>query len=181
MWETTAASGAQMLHIGIESGSESVRYHLGKNFSNSDIDHSLEMMAKHKLGCTFLMLFGYPTETEKDFQDTLDMFCRCKNYANTVIKNIEFGSTLGILPNTPLEDMKNELGLVLDPDNENFWESTTNPTLTFKERIRRRMVALQTAETLGYKFGEDPHKELLMNFWQLYKTKKQIIPIKSIG
>jgi radical SAM superfamily enzyme YgiQ (UPF0313 family) len=180
MWETTALSGARLLSIGIESGSESVRYHLGKNFSNDDIDYSVEMMAKYNLRCTFLMLFGYPTETEKDFQDTLDMFLRYKNYANTVIENIEFGSTLGILPNTPLENMKDELGLVLDPDYENFWESTKNPTLTFKERIRRRIVASQTAETLGYKFSQDQHKELLMNFWQLYKTKKQIIPIKSI-
>jgi DNA-directed RNA polymerase subunit E'/Rpb7 len=108
------------------------------------------------------------------------MFHRYKQYANTVIKDIEFGSTLGILPNTPLEHMKQELGLVLDPEHENFWESTTNPTLTFKERIRRRIVASQTAESLGYKFSQDQHKELLMNFWQLYKNKKQIIPIKNI-
>jgi radical SAM superfamily enzyme YgiQ (UPF0313 family) len=180
MWETTARSGAIDLFIGIESGSESVRYHLGKNFSNSDIDHAMSLMARYNLSCTFLMLFGYPTETEKDFQDTLDMFHRYKKYANTVIKNIEFGSTLGILPNTPLEIKKDELGLILDPEYENFWESTKNPTLTFKERIRRRIVASQTAETLGYKFNQDRHKELLMNFWQLYKNKKQIIPIKNI-
>jgi radical SAM superfamily enzyme YgiQ (UPF0313 family) len=180
MWETTALSGGNTLSIGIESGSESVRYHLGKNFSNSDIDHAMVMMEKYKINCVFLMLFGYPTETEQDFQDTLDMFHRYKQYANTVIKNIEFGSTLGILPNTPLEHMKQELGLILDPEHENFWESTTNPTLTFKERIRRRVVASQTAESLGYKLGQDNHKELLINFWQLYKNKKQIIPIKHI-
>jgi hypothetical protein len=76
---------------------------------------------------------------------------------------------VGLANRKPGEKFKNAAGDIvtfqkLDPDNENFWESATNPTLTFKERIRKRMVALQTTETLGYKFGQNLHKESLMNF-----------------
>jgi radical SAM superfamily enzyme YgiQ (UPF0313 family) len=177
MWRLTGLSGANRLAIGIESGSESVRQHIGKEFSNRDIDHAMDLMEKYKITCAFLMLFGYPTETEKDFNDTIDMFRRYKKYANTVIQHIEFGSTLGILPQTPLESNKEQLGLIIDPENENFWISKNNPGLDFKERLRRRFVARHEAEQLGYDLKEDHHRDLLMNFWETYKQKK-IIPIK---
>lgn len=181
MWRLTGLSGGRMLSIGIESGSESVRRHIGKEFTNDDIDHAMKLMKKYNVTCQFLMLFGYPTETEKDFQDTLDLFRRCKDYAGSVITDIEFGSTLGILPNTPLETNKEELGIILDPTHENFWINTNNPTLDFKERLRRRFLAIKTAESLGYSLSEDNHRDLLINFWDLYKSKNNVIPIKKVN
>lgn len=179
MWRLTGLSGGRMLPIGIESGSESVRRHIGKDFTNDDIYHAMKLMKKYNVTCIFLMLFGYPTETEKDFQDTIDMFHRCKDYAGSVIKDIEFGSTLGILPNTPLETNKEELGIMLDPEHENFWISKHNPNLDFKERLRRRFLAIKTAESFGYTISEDTHRDLLINFWNLYKSKNNVIPIKK--
>lgn len=169
-WRLTGLSGANKLAIGIESGSESVRKHIGKEFSNHDIDYAMECMHKYGISCIFLMLIGYPTETAQDFNDTLDMFRRYSKYANNVIANIEFGSTLGILPNTPLSDQATSLGITMDPRHENFWTSSKNPDLTFKERLKRRFTARQLVLDLGYQISDDPHKTMLHYLWRQYNS-----------
>ena len=169
LWELTARSGANELYIGIESGSDSVRKHLNKEFTNQDIDYALEMMEKYKLKCTFLMIIGYPTETEQDFQDTIELFSRNKKYANKVITRVSLGTTLSILPNTPLHNNADNLGLVLDNKHENFWTYTHNPSLTFKERLRRRMLADKLLQELGFTISNDHDVHSLMQMWDQYK------------
>jgi hypothetical protein len=182
MWRLTALSGAYNLAIGIESGSESVRQHIGKEFTNNDIDHAMECMDNYDITCIFLMLVGYPTETEKDFQDSVEMFKRYQHYANKVITNVELGSTLGILPNTPLADNAQELGIKLDARHENFWTNINNPSLTFKERLRRRFTIRQLLVDLGYNLREDNHQTMLHYLWEYYKgtTNQQSQPIIMI-
>lgn len=179
-YRLTADSGAFDLAIGIESGSELVRQHIGKEFSNADIDHAMVLMAQYRITCGFLLIIGYPTETVEDFELTLDMIKRYSIYANTTLTEIEFGSTLAVLPGTPLEQMANSLGLQLDTTHENYWLASSNPTLDLKERLRRRFVARQTAESLGYKLGQDSHKEMLINMWTNYKSRPAQSVIKFV-
>lgn len=58
---------------GVESGSEKVREHMGKMFSNSDLYFFLDNMQKNNLKALFLFIVGYINETEEDFQETLDL------------------------------------------------------------------------------------------------------------
>ena len=83
-WRLTKLSGAQSLSIGVESGSESVRDHMKKQFSNKDLDEFMEQAYKNQVKLRFLMIIGYPTETIKDFNDTLDMFERYKQYKKII-------------------------------------------------------------------------------------------------
>jgi hypothetical protein len=108
------------------------------------------------------------------------MIKRYSIYANTTLTEIEFGSTLAVLPGTPLEQMANSLGLQLDTTHENYWLASSNPTLDLKERLRRRFVARQTAESLGYKLGQDSHKEMLINMWTNYKSRPAQSVIKFV-
>ena len=55
-WEITARSGAQWLNLGIENLQEHIRYHMGKHFSNEDIEFSLLMAKKYKLKMLWLMI-----------------------------------------------------------------------------------------------------------------------------
>lgn len=64
-------SGCNWLDIGVESFSESVRWHMGKKFTDNDLWFSLEMMSKHGIGGSLLTFVGYPTETEEDHQCNL--------------------------------------------------------------------------------------------------------------
>lgn len=149
-WKKIAASGAKDLAIGVETGSDRVRKHMNKQFTNLELDYSMAMMHQHGITCVFLMIIGYPTETVQDFQDTLDMFDRYAQYQDIIV-NIEFGSTLGILPGTPLYRHAAEWNIELDKY-ENNWVALDNPDLTLETRLARRQHVIAHAQKLGYQF-----------------------------
>jgi radical SAM superfamily enzyme YgiQ (UPF0313 family) len=159
-WKNLSEAGATKLSIGVETGSDSVRAHMNKKFTNADLDYTMEMLNKYNITCVFLMVFGYPTETEQDFQDTLDMFKKYAPLANTIINNINFGATLGILPGTPLYNNAHVYNLELDT-HENNWINLNNPTLSLKERIHRRNLAREYALSLGYHLEQDSSEHIL--------------------
>jgi radical SAM superfamily enzyme YgiQ (UPF0313 family) len=159
-WKNLADSGGHRLAIGVESGSDKVRAHMNKRFINIDLDYTMNMLDKYNITCVFLMIFGYPTETEQDFQDTLDMFKKYSSLANRIIKNINFGSTLGILPGTPLYHHAHQFGIEIDK-HENNWINQNNPTLDLAERIRRRNYAREYAVSLGYQLDQDTSEHIL--------------------
>lgn len=148
-WENLAKSGADDLYIGIETGSDAVRKHMNKRFTNEDIDYTLEKFKKYNITCNFLMIVGYPTETKDDFQQTLDMFTKYKNYQGSVITRVITGSTLGILPGTPLYDDSLHLNIELD-NNENNWIAFNNIELTLEERIARTKKLVSHVRNLGF-------------------------------
>ena len=102
MIKESKLAGADNLAVGVESGSEAVRDHMKKQFSNQDLDEFMEQAYKHNINLEFLMIIGYPTETQTDFQDTIDMFTKYTKYQK-IISSVALGSTLGVLPGTPLE------------------------------------------------------------------------------
>ena len=162
-WKLTKESGADWLALGVESGSESVRDHMKKQFSNKDLDEFVEQASINDVKLKFLMIVGYPTETQKDFDDTLEMFEKYKKYKN-VITNVQLGSTLGVLPGTPLAD---DYGHDLSLNNgENFWTYKHNKDLTFRERIKRRMIAGEEIAKMGYNVSQI---KLLHFLWNVYK------------
>jgi|688.fasta_scaffold284596_2 hypothetical protein len=151
-WYNLSQSGANNLAIGVETGSDQVREHMNKKFSNEDLDYTMKMLEKYNITCTFLMIIGYPTETEYDFQLTLDMFKKYQHLANKIIIDVSFGSTLGILPGTPLYNQASEFNIELDK-HENNWMAHNNPTLTLSERIRRVNKIKEYVADLGYTFN----------------------------
>ena len=178
-WVMTKESGASTLAIGIESGSESVRNHMKKHFSNKDLDEFMEQAFKNNVPTIFLMLLGYPTETYQDFVDTLTMFKRYKKYQR-IITSVALGTTCGILPGTPLaEELTDDIQM---NNGENFWTYSKNPTLDFKERIRRRIIAGEECKKMGYKIeGDQGHYKLLHYLWNIYKNnqKQNIIDLNT--
>ena len=178
-WIMTKESGASTLAIGIESGSESVRNHMKKHFSNKDLDEFMEQAHKNNVPTIFLMLLGYPTETYQDFVDTLTMFKRYKKYQG-IITSVALGTTCGILPGTPLaEELKGDIEM---NNGENFWTYRKNPTLDFRERIRRRIIAGEECTKMGYKIeGNEGHYKLLHYLWNIYKNnqKQNIIDLNT--
>jgi hypothetical protein len=82
------------------------------------------------------------------------MFKKYQKYANTIIKNVTFGSTLAILPGTPLFNNAKQFNIELDK-HENNWIALDNENLTLSERIRRRQYAKEYVISLGYKIDND--------------------------
>lgn len=162
-WKALKQSGAEELILGIESGSEKIRQDMRKPFSDYDLEHTMEMFDRHSITCGFLLMFGYPTETQHDFELTMAMLDKYKNLSGRTILWLEFGSTLAILPGTPLYGMSDELALYLD-QHENNWISDLNPSLTLRERIRRRNHAQTHAIAMGYSCLTDMNDRFIESY-----------------
>ena len=170
-WTMTRLSGANNLSIGVESGSERVRDHMQKKFTNQEMDEFVEQAFINNVSLTFLILVGYPTETEEEFQETMRMFEKYKQYSS-VITNIQLGTTLGMLPGTSLvEHFKDEIEF---NNGENFWLYAKNPTLDFKKRIQRRILLGEHCLKLGYSVSKNMDNIKFLHFlWNVYKDKQR--------
>ena len=147
-------AGCNYLYVGVETFSERVRYEMDKKFNNEDLEFHLRMCGKYRIPNAFLMITGYPTETDKDHALNIAGLKKYQKYAQAGIINlITFGYTTAILENTPLERMQNQLGIVKefeDFNQQQNWVSLKNPKLTFKERVRRWVEVVELANQLSY-------------------------------
>lgn len=151
-WKKLGLSNAQGLEIGVETGSEELRYRMDKPFTNTSLDFSMQMMEKYSITCVLLFFVGYPLETDKDFDATLQLLEKYKD--NTVIESVQLGYAMAVMPGTPLNDEKRNYGLTVTK-NPTIWLTTQNPTLTFNKRLERRRQASTVARALGYRLAFD--------------------------
>ena len=133
-------AGCNKVWIGIESGSEQVRNHMQKKFSNIDLHYTAEQLLERGIVQFWNIIVGYPTETEQDWQDSVQLIERYKKY-NHLIKIIPVG-VFQLLQNTPL--IKSSALAELEIENHNVsgyteysWVSRLNPTNTLTSRISR--------------------------------------------
>lgn len=174
VFKLLSESGCDHLEVGIESGSERVRAHMGKKFSNDDIDYHLLMSEKYKIKNHILMFTSYPTETLEDHQETVNFYKRNQKYLiNNTIIGTNLNSPVAILKNTPLDRMRNDLGIEifnLEYANMSNWVSKTNPTLTVKERWRRYIELIKLTSELKYKRATLDLTLMDLNIADLQKT-----------
>jgi len=152
-FQLAARAGMNGVAMGVESLSQSVRDHMKKGFSDDDLDFTLRQMHENHMNCYFLMIVGYPTETLDDFLAGVAKFQEYQKYAlDGTIYGVNLGSTASIDEGTPLFHQLHELNM--DPGHQSLgynWRSLNNPSLTLRERIRRRIVLQETLMDLGYK------------------------------
>jgi radical SAM superfamily enzyme YgiQ (UPF0313 family) len=167
-------SGAGTMLMGVESGSQSVRDHMKKGFTQSELDYCMEQFARTGIKTRILMVVGYPTETQEDFQQSLDMFTKYKSYCDLgVIEEVNLGLTLNLLPNTPLTSDLEKYQIVQETNHINNWVCLSNPSLDYKERLRRRIYLQQHIENLGYKvFESKNYTNQLFIAWNEVMTLK---------
>jgi len=169
-FELMGKAGAECMVIGVESGSDRVRQDMRKGFNGKDLDYTMQMFSKYGITAYFLIIVGFPTETREDFEQTLDMLKRYQPYvADGTIIGVNLGTTLTIEEGTPIWAEYPKLKIVginnqrpSGPD----WSCEINPTLTYKERILRRIEAQEYAIKLGYTFwkGDDQLRVLMDNY-----------------
>lgn len=149
-----SAAGCDSLAIGVETGSDRLRYDMNKKFTNEDLDYHLEMCQKYKIRNFFLTFVGYATETREDFEQTLLMLERYQKYLlDDTIVGINHSGIFGLLPDTPTYDHRAEIGIEIIDDADATkinWINHNNPTLTIKERILRDLEFRKKALELRY-------------------------------
>ena len=109
IWEKLKLSNARLM-LGIESVVEHVRKGLGKNFSNADIDYHLAMAKKYHVPLMLLLIVGYPTENQDDFEFTKQWFLDRAEYAVDPVYSVQC-TLSAILPGTKLERNQEKYGI----------------------------------------------------------------------
>lgn len=168
-YEAMYYAGCNQIIIGIESFSESVRDHMKKKFSNADIDYHLEQSAYWGIPNIFLMISGYPTETEEDHKENIKSLYKYQKYvySNTIFM-IGLGFTMHLLHNTPMMNMMEELNIsILNKSSASIfdWETKNN---NLKTRLLRRLELQEVAQKLGYKM---PRSYSYLQFFEELATK----------
>jgi anaerobic magnesium-protoporphyrin IX monomethyl ester cyclase len=82
-------------YIGVESGSERVRFEMGKKYSNKTLFKTLELMTKCNISAQIFLIVGWPTETENEFKETLDLLTEISK-RKYLIQHINIGGTFKI-------------------------------------------------------------------------------------
>jgi hypothetical protein len=181
-------AGCDYLYVGVETFSQRVRYDMDKKFDNVSLDFHLEMCGKYGIPNVFLMLVGYPTETQADHLYNLEALVRYQKYSQAgIIELITWGFTTSILPDTPLYHQQHDLGIVPefvlgDHDVPQAWNwiSQQNPKLGIRERIKRWIELTETAADLGYRMTNiDATAGKLEQILTTVKNKPYFIPILS--
>lgn len=149
-FDDIANSGCTGLTIGIESGSESVRQHMKKKFSNDDADFFIQNLLDRGINIKFLLIVGYPTETEEDFLDTMKFLEKWKNYKNVKV-SIDI---MRIEPGSPMVDYEGEL-FHMHRDSHDWENEISNIDIRFERYVRLFDFAIE----MGYKLPYHMHKK----------------------
>jgi len=172
---TVAAAGGSEFYVGVETGSDKIRWEMDKKFTNKDIDFQLEEFNKHGITVIFLMLIGYVTETLDDHRETLKMFKRWQKYVATgTIKGIDLATGLKFLHDTPLERQIDKHGVYFlkgndqrrDVQTTDLWQAKCNPELDVPERIRRRI---------------ETHREAIKYNWPIWRGAQRLKSVKLMS
>ncbi|XP_045536205.1 threonylcarbamoyladenosine tRNA methylthiotransferase [Papilio machaon] len=69
----------KFLHVPVQSGSDQVLADMKREYSRADFEQVVEYLREHVPGMTIAtdIICGFPTETERDFEDTMTL---CKKY-----------------------------------------------------------------------------------------------------
>jgi hypothetical protein len=186
-FETIAKSGADILYVGIETGSDRLRKEIGKNFTNEDIDFQLEECSRNGIKIMPLMFTGYVTETLQDHHDNLEVFRRWQRYvADGTIPGVELGSGLLVLPGAPVERMIDQYGISFLLNQQNMplpgvWQSSVNPDLSIREQVRRRLEVHETAMKYNWPVWRQHSRLNDLKHWilqnRLYEDRKDFYNI----
>jgi len=144
MFKLMKEAGYNEPTIGIESGSEKVRKELGKYFSYVSVEYHLEEMNKVGLKMIPLFFVGFPTETDDDFQQSVDILDLFAKYPN-VVRLIHMDHPMHVIEGTPVA-MDHARFDILNVTNSFIWESKHSD---YKKRIERFFIFLDRAIDLN--------------------------------
>jgi radical SAM superfamily enzyme YgiQ (UPF0313 family) len=159
-------AGLWFVNIGIESGSEKVRYDMNKKFDDRALDFTINMCERYNIEMSWLMLVGYPTEDETEFQKTLDFMTKY-SYLNkkNIVRHVVLGPTLDIMPGSPLWKKQDEMGIYRD--DKNRWVYKDNTRIV---RIKRWLRLKDHCIKLNYHVLEKATQHLLNELTQYENT-----------
>lgn len=193
-FELAKRAGCKTWVIGIESGSERVRFELGKKITDEDLDWSTVNLAKQEIEQFWLFIVGYPTETDEDFELSLELLRKYAYLGRKGLIKPSVTPTFMLLKNSPImqnDQLREELGLSHNIGfewSDRFWTSTKNEDNTFPVRAERWRTFIKLTEELGYTTnplisvnGYEKWIEEVNSLEKIYhENKHKFIPIHQV-
>jgi hypothetical protein len=160
-----AKVGLKSVTVGIESGVERIRREMNKPYSNEELFTYLRYLAKYDIKVRASMIIGWFTETDEDFNETINFLKVCAE--EKLIRKVSLGGTLtigGLKEISPLLPMRKMFNDKLTFDEHGNWIYKNN---TMKIRIKRWLKMRD--ECLKFGFITHEQKYTKMNkFHKLY-------------
>lgn len=142
-------AGCHHLSVGIETGSERVLGLIKKRYRIEDAEKVLSNAHDAGIHVTTNFMFGFPGETEEDFQLTLDFLRRNSKAIGTVYPSRTFFT---IEPFSYVAGHMKEFDIIVNTDNNLYWESGDGKN-NYPERLRRCEEFSKLAIELGVSIG----------------------------
>lgn len=175
LYKLMKESGAVHLIIGTESGSNAVLEAMNKKITVEDIFDELHQFEQHGLQAQLLMLSGFYNETWERFLETLMFISKCHRFlAAGVISKIAVGMPLIIEPGGYLHTNAEELGIVIDEHNYSNWTIKSDPSYTWTERLRRRLITQAVLDTMNVSMTGNGITEMRQMVEQFKMYEKQL-------
>lgn len=184
-------AGAELLKLGIESGSEKVRHDIRKKFSNKDITWFSENCVDNGIKQLWLMFVGYPTETEDDFQQTLDLLKDHSYLTKSGLLKVYLSLPMQLTSGSAfMRKFANEYGLEhnrYDSWSDFFWTSNKYRDNTFDVRLNRWRRMVDAIHKYGYADDNVRQAEKMLEIdgiekiWKDREKKSIFIPITAIN
>ena len=173
LWRLTAASGCELLMIGLETFVEQIRFDMNKKFTNQDVEFCIEKIAKYNIPVMFLVFIGYPTETQQHIEQSIKWLEDHQHLRQHF--ELFFNETMFLLPGSWVEQNKHVYQIKLvDSTNALTWVS---PDSTLEIRQQRSQLVRDTAKLLGYTVisqddDQDPHRQIEEGLARLLQNSK---------
>jgi radical SAM superfamily enzyme YgiQ (UPF0313 family) len=140
-YELMSQAGCYSVSVGMESGSEQVRMHMGKGSMQDDVYYSTEMLTKYGIKQNWNIIAGYPTETDDDWAQTMNLIRYWLPRTNNLLTISPIGTFL-LLEGTPmtLTNEYDDLGMkkhIVNGYASFAWTSQINQGNTFDVRYNR--------------------------------------------
>lgn len=184
-YDIVAEAGLDLISCGIESGSPKIRRDMKKGFSNRSLHIMMKEFERVGVEVVPLMIVGYPTETEKEFQETLEFLDFCKDLTNVPNVMVQLCRTLS---GSPIGDHPKEFDIITadqikHEDFTKMWTSGDNDYFVrierfyrFCERLIDNNIELAYAASKNMDMMEDyildrwPSQELIKMMFKVHRT-----------
>ena len=171
-------SGMERVSLGVESFSSRVQKEMGKSSRYDDADKMCRMFANEGIKTESWIIYGYPTETDADFDETLQWFIKNPNVLSHVTAN-SFGPNAKYMHDRP--------GVVTNHTRTQWgWVGLES---TLQKRKERFLALIEVLETIrkarkgefSFYFGDPLYvkyfsswtpkdKEFLLKSWEILEN-----------
>lgn len=141
-------SGCVCLAYGMESGSQKVLDLMRKGFRVEEAERVIRDTHNAGIDAVTNFMFGFPGETDEDFEETLDFITRNREYISTVNPSLAY-TAIGV--GTYLYDHPEEYNIDLSAGHL-YWKSKDGEN-TYEKRKKRYETFCKLTSSLGIKFS----------------------------